>query len=472
MVSAPFALDDTKVVPCNYDSKVYLYGQEVKEEPIKPEEASGNITGAGGITRSGRVFTPVPPAYNGNQGASNRNPGKQVVNDDGRGQNTTQKANSTDEVEEFLHLIKKSDYKVVDQLNQTPSNIYMLSLLMSSKAHREALIKFLRAAHVPQEILVNQFKAVVANISASSYLGFNDDEFSPKGRNHNKVLHISIECVDTVLSRVLVDTESSLNVLPKNSLSKMTIEGLVMKPNSLIVRAFDGSRQTVIGEVDLPMKIGPHIFFIIFYMMDIYPTYSCLKGRPWIHSASAVTSTLHQRLKFMIDSKLVVVEGEKDIVVSHLVSFRYVEVGGETHETPFQAFNVVNVEMTPTVKAAPGTKLSMASWKDARTRIQARHPTGWGRVLDFPVNKDRSWLGFHSLQTTQKPSAASTKKGLIPAIPDTFTSAGHLGDNSICMMEEESGLPEEAYLVYQKAKGQTLNNWIVVDIPEVTFIEE
>lgn len=88
------------------------------------------------------------------------------------------------------------------------SKISMLALLMSLEAYREALMKFLRAAHVPQEISMNQFEVLVANISARSCLGFNDDELSPEGRNHNKVLHISIEYVDTVLSRVLVDTGS------------------------------------------------------------------------------------------------------------------------------------------------------------------------------------------------------------------------------------------------------------------------
>lgn len=36
-----------------------------------------------------------------------------------------------------------------------------------------------------------------------------------------------------------------------------------------MVRVFDGSRRTVIGEIDLPMKIGPHIFFITLFVMDI-----------------------------------------------------------------------------------------------------------------------------------------------------------------------------------------------------------
>lgn len=133
----------------NYESEVYIYGQEMKEEPIKSEEASVNITRVGGITRSGRVFAPIPPADKGSQGASSRNPGKQVVNDDGLGKNAAQKETPTDEVEEFLRLIKKSDYKMVDQLNQTPSKISMLTLLMSLEAHREALVKFLRVTHVP-----------------------------------------------------------------------------------------------------------------------------------------------------------------------------------------------------------------------------------------------------------------------------------------------------------------------------------
>lgn len=94
--------------------------------------------------------------------------------------------------------------------------------------------------------------------------------------------------------------------------------------------------------------------------MDIYPVYCCLLGRPWIHSAGIVTLTLHQRLKFIIDSKLVVVEGYGDFIVSHLVSFRYTEVEGEIHETSFQAFKVLNVEIAPFVKESQSVELSMA----------------------------------------------------------------------------------------------------------------
>lgn len=71
----------------------------------------------------------------------------------------------------------------------------------------------------------------------------------------------------------------------------------------------------------------------------------------------------------MINNKLVVVEEEGFIMVSHLASFWYVEVGGEIHETPFQAFEVVNMVIVTPVKKAKKVECPMASWKDLKTVI-------------------------------------------------------------------------------------------------------
>lgn len=47
-------------------------------------------------------------------------------------------------------------------------------------------MKFLRTAHVPQEISVCQFEGMVNNIVGSVSLEFSDDELPPEGRNHKK----------------------------------------------------------------------------------------------------------------------------------------------------------------------------------------------------------------------------------------------------------------------------------------------
>lgn len=52
----------------------------------------------------------------------------------------------------------------------------MLSLLLSSEAYRESLMKVLGTTYVTKDISVDQFNGVVVNITTGSYLGFSDDK--------------------------------------------------------------------------------------------------------------------------------------------------------------------------------------------------------------------------------------------------------------------------------------------------------
>ena len=124
-------------------------------------------------------------------------------------------------MEEVLKIIHKSDYKIVEQLGQTPSKISMLSLLLCSEARAQALVKFLKSAHVPQDISAGQFENYVTSLTTENGLGFSDADLTPERRNHNKALYVSIECSGTTLAHVLVDTDSSLNVLPKGTLDRL-----------------------------------------------------------------------------------------------------------------------------------------------------------------------------------------------------------------------------------------------------------
>ena len=94
----------------------------------------------------------------------------------------------------------------------------------------------------------------------------------------------------------------------------------------------------MLGDVDLPISVGPHEFKVTFQVMDIPASYSCLLGRPWIHEAGAVTSTLHQKLKFVSHGKLIIVNGESALLVSHLSAFSY-NGGGVVGESSVQGFS-------------------------------------------------------------------------------------------------------------------------------------
>lgn len=78
--------------------------------------------------------------------------------------------------DEELKLIKKSEYKIVDQHLQTPSKISVLSLLMNSEAHRATLIKVLDQAFVDHDITIDQFDGIVGNITACNNLNLCDED--------------------------------------------------------------------------------------------------------------------------------------------------------------------------------------------------------------------------------------------------------------------------------------------------------
>ena len=80
--------------------------------------------------------------------------------------------------------------------------------------------------------------------------------------------------MDHVVAKVLIDNGSSLNVMPKSTLEKLSFNTSYLRPSSMVVRACDGSHREVRGEIDLPVQIGPHTYQVTFQVMDINPAYS------------------------------------------------------------------------------------------------------------------------------------------------------------------------------------------------------
>ncbi|KAI5434398.1 hypothetical protein KIW84_021296 [Lathyrus oleraceus] len=290
-----------KAIPFRYNVVAVEDGKEV----TLPSSFVVNIADVSGLTHSGRVFS-APPKPQANADFVERPIGNAV--------STPNPA----------PVVKPSS------ILKTPTSVGPSG---NVKEDCDEMLKLIKKNH---DVTIEQFDSIVANITACNNLSFCDSDLPEEGRDHNLALHISMNCRDDAMSNVLVDTGSSLNVLPKSTLSKLSYQGPPMRQSGVVVKAFDGSRKTVIGEVDLPIKIGPSDFQITFQVMDIHPSYSCLLGRPWIHEAGAVTSTLHQKLKFVKNKKLVVVGGEKALLISHLSSFSYIDVEDEVG-TPFQA---------------------------------------------------------------------------------------------------------------------------------------
>ncbi|KAI5410512.1 hypothetical protein KIW84_055862 [Lathyrus oleraceus] len=221
---------------------------------------------------------------------------------------------------------------------------------------------------------------VVDSVSAPKFQSGGSSSLKPN--DDDEVLRLTKKSEFNMLEhRFFIECDS------KSTLSRLSYQGDPMRYSGVIVKAFDGSRKTVIGEVGLPVKIGPSDFQITFQVMDIYPTYSYLLGRPWIHEERSVTPTLHEKLKFVKSGKLVIVGGEKALLVSLLSSISYVEAEDEVG-TPFQGLSITEERRV----GAP-----MSSFKDAKKIVEDGQSDQWGQMVEVSDNKSMADLGSNKV---------------------------------------------------------------------------
>ena len=135
----PYSSD--KAVPWNYGAEVYYHGikQDSQINEDKTDDVT-NIIGSSRVTRTGKIFSPIisPPTTTTTHvritidKPSTDTKGKEKVIEPARieapAKDVITEEPSTQEMEDILKIIMKSDYKIVEQLGKTPSKIYMLSL--------------------------------------------------------------------------------------------------------------------------------------------------------------------------------------------------------------------------------------------------------------------------------------------------------------------------------------------------------
>ncbi|XP_073264245.1 uncharacterized protein [Populus alba] len=375
----------------------------------------------GGLTRSGRCFT-LEELEN-----HKKDKGKNVVETE-----EVNKPVSDEEANEFLKLMRHSEYGMV-----------------------------LNEAYVPQDIIYDSIEHLVGRIQATIYLFFTDDELDPEGAGHNKPLYITVKCKDCVIAKVLIDNGSSLNVLPRHVLDKMPIDASHMKPSTMTARAYDGSPRPIIGNIDVELVIGPWPFQLTLQVMDIHPSYSILLGRPWIHAARAVTSSLHQRLKFIINGNLVIVKAKETLSMTRNISIPYIEAEGSTYGN-LHAFEVVNAEQYDPTTGMP-ERINVIKMKCADQRFGLGFKT---RKADFKraieskrrrrlVSKEFSGATIHYLEGTneQEPQGDfEDEESPFKALPQLTVGA---------LEDDPSGFVREL------VDGEKLNNWETMEVPIV-----
>ncbi|RVW77707.1 Retrovirus-related Pol polyprotein from transposon 17.6 [Vitis vinifera] len=115
---------------------------------------------------------------------------------------------------------------------------------------------------------------------------------------------------------VLLDNGSALNVCPLATAIALGYAPSDFGPSTQTVRAYDSTRREVMGTLEIELLIGPATFVAVFQVLRIPTSFNLLLGRPWIHRFGAIPSSLHQKVKFIHDGQVVVVQSVGDMFIA------------------------------------------------------------------------------------------------------------------------------------------------------------
>ncbi|XP_077248469.1 uncharacterized protein LOC143888060 [Tasmannia lanceolata] len=108
---------------------------------------------------------------------------------------------------------------------------------------------------------------------------------------------------DLLVKKVLLDNGSLADILYYHAFKQMDISEDRLKPFDSHLYGFYGNIVPVEGSVELPVWIGstPHHSFAIieFLVVKAQSTYNAILGRPGQNLVRAITSTYHQKMKFI-----------------------------------------------------------------------------------------------------------------------------------------------------------------------------
>ncbi|KAK9984498.1 hypothetical protein SO802_034023 [Lithocarpus litseifolius] len=102
-----------------------------------------------------------------------------------------------------------------------------------------------RRKEIGKGVTESSFEGMVLTVLATNQISFANDELPPEGREHTLPMHIMVKCEDMIVSRVLIDNGSALNVSLLSTIERLNVDTSLIRHITMIIRAFDGTLREV-----------------------------------------------------------------------------------------------------------------------------------------------------------------------------------------------------------------------------------
>ena len=109
----------------------------------------------------------------------------------------------------------------------------------------------------------------------------------------------------------MVDQGSATEIMYPDLFNGLNLKTEDLTPYNSPLVSFEGKVVIPKGQVRLPVQTGSEIVEVDFIVVDAYSPYTAIVAKPWLHTLGAVSSTLHQKVKYPSGGKIEEILGDQ-----------------------------------------------------------------------------------------------------------------------------------------------------------------
>ena len=142
-------------------------------------------------------------------------------------------------------------------------------------------------------------------------LGFSDEDKRGTIQPHDDALVVTLRIGGFDVRRVLVDPGSTVEVMYPDLYNGLNLSPEDLTAYDSLLISFKGKTVVPKGQIRLPIQTGLEVVKVDFIVVDAYSPYTAIVARPWIHALEAVSSTLHQKVKYPSGGQVEEIRGDQ-----------------------------------------------------------------------------------------------------------------------------------------------------------------
>ena len=145
-------------------------------------------------------------------------------------------------------------------------------------------------------------------------MGFSDEDKIGTIQPHDDALVITFRIGGYDVKRVMMDQGSVAEIMYPDLFKALNLKAEDLTPYNSPLVSFEGKVIIPKGQIRLPVQTGSETVEVDFIVVDAYSPYTAIVAKPWLHTLGAVSSTLHQKIKYPSRGKIEEILGDQTMV--------------------------------------------------------------------------------------------------------------------------------------------------------------